>query len=487
MGKATLIATIAIGFLALLLQNNAATTEHEVEVQNASQMKNMAVRELALEGRRLVLANWMASNGIQSSSPYTSIDRNGGTIEVTDYNLVANVLDFTIQASIDSSVHEIRSRYRWQPFPFNPIQLRVPALNPIIDPLAILNIDEIIIDDQSLEDLEDVIVDDLGLAGSLGDLGLGSSNISSELSTELSSNGHSVGVDIIDAADRSTYEDENGFYFAQQVDQAIQAFSLLHPELQMTVADGSALGTTFGITDGYEMLKVTGDLVVSNNIQGKGILLVEGNLIIPDGITFVWDGVLLVKPPADNLNPQIDLSGNVDIEGSVVAIQEGLPNTGHMDFTVMNDPTGNWYTAHGANTPWWEHTHDFSGSYGTQVVFQTNHYGLSDHDFASNFDQLMASLSSTDSVSLELYNPHNHGLGIISLDLLGSPPTSTPVAVGFDPIIANPVNPHFSTRLKSVNWNTWTSPSRGLVLSVKCGILIQVIPGVILTMMGLIA
>ena len=86
MGKATLIATIAIGFMALLLQNNATSTEHEIDVQNASQQKNMAVRELALEGRRLVLANWMASNGAQSSSPYASLNRNGGVISVTSYN-----------------------------------------------------------------------------------------------------------------------------------------------------------------------------------------------------------------------------------------------------------------------------------------------------------------------------------------------------------------------------------------------------------------
>ena len=326
--------------------------------------------------------------------------------------------------------------------------MRVPALNPTIDPLATLNINEIIIDDQSLDDLDAVLVDDLNLADSLGALGLGSSQIESELKSALTSSGHAVGVDVINAADRALYEQENGLYFAQQVDQAVQAFSLLNPSLVQSVPDGSSVGSTFGISDGYEMLKVTGDLILSADFQGKGILVVEGNLIIPDGKNFDWEGVLLVKPPTENHNPKIDLSGNVNIEGSLIAIQEGLPNTGHMDFTVMNDPTGSWYTAHGAHTPWWQHTHDFSGSHGTQVVYQTNHLGVSDHDFASNFDQLMGSLSSSDSVYLEIYNPGNHGMGILSLDLVGQPATSNPVAAGFDPILANPVNQYITNGFK---------------------------------------
>ena len=451
MGKAALIATLAVGLSAILYLNNSHEVERDTDQKNTEHYNNQAVRELALNGRRLVVAGWMQSGGVSASAPFSTMNQAGGQINVTNYNLSGNVLDFTVQANLNGAVHEVRSRFRWDTFGLNPVQLRVPDIDLTLSPDAELDITNIALDDQSLLDLENIIVDELSLAESLNELDLGASQLITELQSELTSNGFSsTGVTFLDQAYRDAHDDQMGVFFTEQVQQSINTYISNNPSTELNLPDVAPLNGIFDHTSGHSVLRIQGDLNLANNLTGEGILIVEGDINIPNGVNFDWDGLILMQPPFDHLSPQLNLSGNVDINGSLIVIQEGMPNTGHMDFTVFLDNTGNWYNTTGSHYPWWRHKHDFTSAYGNDVIHYSEVPGVSDHRWNSRFaDLLNMYFSPTDSLFFEYFNSHNHGRGIFSLKLAGNPMTSFPVAVGFDPLIAAPGNPMRTQRFRA--------------------------------------
>ena len=461
MGKATLIATIAVAFAAILYLNNSHDIERSTDAKNAEHYNNQAVRELALNGRRLVLAGWMNSGGISSSSPFTTINQDGGTITVKDYTLSGTVLDYTVQAKLNNAVHEVRSRFRWNNFGLNPVQLRVTDIDFDVSPDAELNIGSIAIDDQSLDELDQSLVDELGLAGSLGELGLGASDVISTVESELANEGFGgVNVILINDAFRSSHDSEPGVFFTEQAKQAVDTYMLNHPSAIQVTNDINTIGGTFG--DGaYDVLRVDGDLFLANDFQGEGILVVEGQLNIPAGINFQWDGLILMAPPSDQLNPQLNLSGNVNINGSLIVIHEGMINAGHMDITSFRDYSGVWSSPYGVDKkqldlswPWFMyHRHDYTALYGNDVIFTSNILAERIHEVEHYMHETLSTLSPSDSIFFELNNTNNHGRGILTLEVNGTPRTSYPVAAGFDPLYANPVNQYRSSTFKVSDLN----------------------------------
>ena len=451
MGKAALIATLAVALSAILYLNNSHDVERSTDEKNTEHYNNQAVRELALNGRRLVVAGWMQSGGISSSAPFNRISQDGGQINVTNYNLAGNVLDFTVQANLNGAVHEVRSRFRWDSFGLNPVQLRVPGMNVNLSPDAELDIANIAIDDQSLVDLESVLVDELELAESLEDLSLGANRVINDLQSELAANGfNSTGVIYLDQPYRDAHDDKMGVYFTEQVQQSINTYVSQNPSAQLSVPNVNRLHGVFDSSSGHSVLRIRGDLDLVNNLSGEGILIVEGNLNVPTGVAFNWDGLILMQPPFDNLNPQLNLSGDVDINGSLIVIQEGMPNTGHLDFTVFVDNSGNWSNPTGSKRPWWRHKHDFTSAYGNDVIHYSTLPGVSDHRWNSRFgDLLNMYFSPSDSMYFEYYNSHKHGRGILSMKLAGNPMVSYPVAAGFDPLIANPASAQRTQRFRA--------------------------------------
>ena len=451
MGKAALIATLAVALSAVLYLNNTHEVERDTELKNTTHYNNQAVRELALNGRRLVIAAWMQSGGVSASAPFNTMSQDGGEISITNYNLAGNVLDFTVQANLNGAVHEVRSRYRWDSFGLNPVQLRVPAMDVNLSPDAELDIDNIALDDQSLLDLEDVLIDELELAESLEDLNLGHNQIITEIQNELVANGFSgTGVTFLDQSYRDAHDDQMGVFFTEQVQQSINTYVSQNPSAQLSLPNENPLGGVFDNSSGHSVLRIRGDLDLSNNLVGEGILVVEGDINIPPGVSFEWDGLILMQPPFDHLNPQLNLSGDVDINGSLIVIQEGMPNTGHLDFTVFVDNSGNWFNTTGSSHPWWRHKHDFTAAFGNDVIHYSTLPGVTDHRWNSRFADLLSMyFSPSDSMFFEYFNSHKHGRGIMSLKLAGNPMMSYPVAAGFDPLISNPGNTQRTQRFKA--------------------------------------
>lgn len=447
MGKGALITAVAVVFSTLLMLFNSQLQANQTgNRENSSRSAQMA-RELALVGRKFVLTDWVSHDGSSGNAPFSdTLTRGGGKIWIdgSSWSNANDTLDFRILASYDSVVHEIRSRYAWNGFALNPMQLKVGALDPDISNLATLDFTGIAVDDQSLQDLSSVLVDELGLISDLSDYGLGLTETHDILQTELADNGFGTlagNITMFTEAERLAYEGQDGIFFPDQISQAVDAFALEFPAQHQVINDVGDLGPTFGISDSYSMLTIEGNTTLIGNLEGQGVLVIEGDFVVPEGVNFSWEGVILVKPPQSSMSPVIDLSGNVDIRGALVALHDGLPNTGHMDVSVMRDVSGVWATPFGADIVDQEvlrHTHDFTSSFGNRVVFMSTDPGDPAHEFQARMNETIGMFA--DSIFFELYNHTQNGAGLIVLDRAADSLYVQSAGVGFDDAIADPGN-----------------------------------------------
>ncbi len=443
MGQGAVIGTFAIVITVALFMYSAQLTSLETQEAQTESHASETARDLAMKGRKLVLARWLESAGALHATPFDSVSLSEGTVYVTDFNASDNMLDVTVRGVSAGAVHDVRSRYLWQDYELNPFQVKATSMDVYISPLATLGISTISIDDQSLTEIEDVLINDLKLSGSLAELDLGINDMADNLIHELQISGHTdIAINIIDAQDRSYFEQVNGMFFPDQVMQLVDNYISLNPSKETVINDVLSLPQTFGLSSGDGLLRVKDNLTIGDTLSGKGILIVEGDLIVNESGLLDWEGLILVQPPAENTNPKIDFGGTVDINGGFVVVHEGVPNTGHIDFTIMYDPSHQWLRGEGQVYPWWRHTHDFSGKKGNQVGFYSNQSGFTLHKNESRFYQLLNLVSPSSDLFLELYNVDNHGRAILSMKLAGRSMGSAPVASGFAPEVADPQNPY---------------------------------------------
>ena len=441
MGKGALIAAVFVIVTTMTMLFNTQLQTRETEQREYKRQANQVARELAMDGRKVVLSSWILSNGTQSSWSTGPMYRDGGRIVVTGMGMSNDTLDFTVLADYDSTVHEVRSRFTWTDFSLNPFQMKSWKIDPSISSSAQLNLgSSLALDDQNIQDLEDILVDDLGLIAALGDIGLDWSTMVTDLETELNNNGHTHLTPLleIDEAYRLANETSQGIYYPDQINQVVTEFALANPSLLQSSSDFGSLGAEFGISDGYQMLTFEGDLNVTSDFIGKGILVVEGDLIVPSGVDFNWEGIILVKPPVTDLNPVVDFSGNVNIEGMFVSLQEVF-NAGHMDVSVMRDVSGVWTLPVGADIQDQDvlkHTHDYTAAQGNYVVFHSDRAGAPNHEGYTKFDQTLGMLNAGDEIFFEIFNHTAHGLGLVQVDLVGSDPVFQSVPAGFDSTLA---------------------------------------------------
>ena len=447
MGQASLIATVAIAMTMMLFMYTTQQTSRDTQDAQNEAFADKAARDLANHGKKLVLASWLESEGKSGVAPFNTINKDGGTISVSNFNLNSNILDVTIRGTYDGAVHDVRSRYQWNSLGLNPFQIKAADLNFNISSSSELNISNITLDDQSLSELDEVLIQDLGLANDLSELDLGANDISNDLSSSLTGAGKSnIGIDMIDAAQRAQLEQENGMYFPDQVEQAINTYINANPSLE-TTASNNTIPTSFGMDSGNEVLRITDDLTVTN-LEGQGILIVEGNLNVPAGATLNWNGLILVKPPAENMNPQLNLSGTVDLNGGLIALHDAMPNSGHMDITSFRDYSGSWSNSAGneyklARWGWrWclYHRHDFTSAYGNSIRYYANSSSERIHESQHYMHETLQSLNGNDQVFFELYNTAAHGRGSLSMEVQGDPLVFYPVSAGFEPTYADPTN-----------------------------------------------
>lgn len=449
MGKGALIAAVAVVFSTLLMLFNSQLQANQTGNRENNSRSTQMARELALVGRKLVLTDWVSHDGSSGNAPFSdTLKRGGGKIwiDMSSWSNSDDTLDFRILASYDSVVHEIRSRYAWNGFALNPMQLKVGALDPDISNLANLDFTGIALDDQSLQDLSSVLVDELGLISDLSDYGLGLTETHDALQAELADNGFADlanNITLFTEAERLAYEGQDGIFFPDQISQAVDAFALEYPAQHQVINDVGDLGSTFGINDSFSMLTIEGNTTLAGDLEGQGVLVIEGDFVVPEGVTFSWEGVILVKPPQSSMSPVIDLSGHVNIRGALVALHDGLPNTGHMDVSVMRDVTGIWPTPFGTDIEDQEvlrHTHDFTSSFGNRVVFISNDAGDPAHESQAKMNETIGLFLPADSIFFEIYNHTQNGAGLIVLDRTSDSLYVQPAGVGFDDAIADPGN-----------------------------------------------
>ena len=434
MGKGALVAAAFVLATTMTMLFNAQLQSKETENREYKKQADLMARDLAMEGRKGVLAYWIDKGGKLYSWPGDPVYRDGGRIIVDNSTFwqTGNVLDFMVQADYDSTVHQVRSKFMWQNFAMNPFQLKTWRVNPSISSLAVLDFDSLALDDQNIQDLEDILVDDLGIINTLSDVDISWNDVVNNIAAATS--GHGVGITEITQAQRDFYATQDGIFYPDQINQVVTEFALANPSLLHSVSDFSSLGSDFGIDDGLQMLTVEGNMTIGSDFIGKGILVVEGDLVVPNGISFNWDGIILVKPPSSNMNPVVDFSGNVNVEGMFVTLQEPF-NAGHMDLSVMRDMTGLWGSPNGTDIQDQDvlkHTHDYTSHQGNYVVFHSDRAGAPNHEGYTKFDDTLSKINLSDSVFIEIYNHMNHGLGLIQFDLVGQDAIFQSVPAGFD-------------------------------------------------------
>ncbi len=190
MGKLSIIAAIAFSFFGYIMLQTMQQSSRDTEVKQSDYLSSQVARELAIKGRKLVLATWLNSSG-GSVNPI-NIDENGGNIQMTgsDYSINGDILDFKVRGVYNGAVHDIRSRFQYVNFGANPLQIKAADIQMAIDPNAILeNINLITLDDQAINELETVLIDELALGNSLSDFGLGFDVMQNQINQELLDSG----------------------------------------------------------------------------------------------------------------------------------------------------------------------------------------------------------------------------------------------------------------------------------------------------------
>lgn len=443
MGKVSIIAAIAFSFIGYILLQNMQQASLDTDLKLTDYHSGQIARELAIKGRKLLLAQWIDANG-GVINPIPNISENGGTISMdpSAFSLAGGILDFKVRGTYNGAVHDIRSRFEFVHFDANPLQIRAADIDISIDPSAVLDINHISLDDKALNDLESILVDELELGSSLADFNLSSADVVSDIQDALDNSNNILpdSVQLMQQADRLAYDQQNGMFFPEQVQQAINAHLTINPGVEEVKNHGHQMPSQFG-QDGYDVLRIKDNLTIPpfTEINGEGILIVEGNLVVQDDAIFNWDGLILVAPPVSNLNPNIHFIGETNISGSIVALQEAIPTSGHMDVTTFRDTSGVWNSSYGVDMkqgswPWWLfHTHDYTKKVGNTAVFYAPTAAERIHETRLFFDETFQNLAASDSIFFEYYNPGFHGRGLLTLDLVGSNESVYPVAPGFHP------------------------------------------------------
>ena len=256
-------------------------------------------------------------------------------------------------------------------------------------------------------------------------------------------------LDKMDLSDGSSDEifrapkDENG----EEIGFAAE-FGSLDPE-------SSVFGESylFGADGANSIVRVDGDMVVRNqsSVTGKGILIVEGDLIVDPGAILNWDGIVFLRP--EKPHSVSKLEGLVTINGSLLAYQEALPPGSHMDVTTNRDLSGRWDLDEGRDTnqpgipingPWFVHQHKWDQPWFSRPaispageVFFRASGGSSEHERSIRFNETLNAIgaSGVDKVFLEFVNPAQSGMGVYSMTLNenGTPKTyQNSIIAGFN-------------------------------------------------------
>lgn len=117
---------------------------------------------------------------------------------------------------------------------------------------------------------------------------------------------------------------------------------------EQTLPGGTLNGNnTYGSAASPTVVHVTGDINVSGQVSGYGVLVIDGDLTLGSG-QFTWEGVIIAK--ADGLN--VNLSGNASIYGAMVLIGDDAGSGcsgGNALCYGMSGQSGVYFSSHAIN------------------------------------------------------------------------------------------------------------------------------------------
>ena len=451
MGKAALIGVAAVilagSFLLLNLQQITGDTNRT----QGQQQSDILARELARTGHNLVLAYGVSEDGFNAGLPFKQQLASGGEIHVIDYNPSPDgtLVDFTVQGHYGGTVHQVRSRYRWNLVTFpSPLWMEGPNQTASLSPKTVIDGGKknypVVFDDAVFENL------------GMDELGLSFNGIVRNFMDEVSnSSSQNVWEEVLNDNKREKLE-KNGTPPLETIYHAI----LSYPGLNL-VSNPSAFSGEFGTKKKPVVLLADGDAVVNGSVKGHGILVVEGGLSVPVGSTFEWDGFVLMSPGESA--SEANLAGKTQIDGAMALLQEGVPPGGHMDVTSFRDYTGSWSDPWGSTYWMLKHTHKYNEKQGDTVFFTGN--AAAGRPERLNFTETLQSLGSRD-VYLEIGNHRRHGLSQFVLDVDGHGPVSGPIVRGFGDL-ASAVSSYRSQTFKANELNDFEISVRSLSMLQK--------------------
>ena len=455
MGNSALIVVVASVLSGIMILLNIQRIDAESSVVQSYMEEEVLARELAHSGLSMVLADMYTDAGLSSDVNVSSpIVYQGGNIYVKRYenDLANQQIDFEVLGEYGDAQYLIHSRYRYEvDFPFA-IYSEVPHLTLITDEQSTLyggpNNERFYFGTSEVQRVEE----QPGLGG-LIDLGQIEADLNSALDNAWDGlPGEITQVEVLDSD--NTFKDalpdidptQNNpwleeFYF-KTLDRirpndsesgdaffsGFKEFGSANPEIP-----GST--HSFGQAGQTAILRVEGDMMVRNGstVSGHGILLVEGDLTVEVGAALNWNGIVYVRPKTTQAN--VDLNGEVNINGAFVAYQEAIPPGSHMDVTTNRDLSGRWSQARGADTnhpgipipgPWFVHRHKWEYDWSTfpavspsRELFMRTGGAATAHEGFLRFNETLNNLASMgfSQVYIKFINTGLSGMGVFSMEV----------------------------------------------------------------------
>lgn len=429
MGRGTLLIVLATALGGSLLAASTRMADVGASRALAGVEADVLARELAASGQRLLMGEALTPAGFRSTAPINRREFDGGVVVIDHYSAAGDSLVFELTAFHSGAAHRLRSAYRWTDGDFpGPLLLSAPYVTTEIAPEATVSggaqarpsyLDRRRFFEMRLE--------------SLLDFGRMTDAVGTQLGATTGPGGDLSVVPSIDdvAAAHASPSLEVLYYDALD---ALDDADLVYDNLSL---DSELL---LGTADSPRILHVAGrlELRAGAHLEGNGLIVVEGPLEMDAGATLDWDGLILVRTESDFLPVRLD--GTVDLRGSLLVDQQGVPPGGHMDLTILRDHTGAWAMAKGLETqtgpvrPWHRHTHKYDLATGGRTVYfyeagRAGRYDATGYH-RTRFNSTLEFMRDEE-IILEVANAGMHGLGRLHMRLDGDDMATSAVRLGF--------------------------------------------------------
>ena len=484
MGKATLLIVAAAVLAGATLLFNIQQTAGETQRARARHQEDLLARSLAESARELALQRLKETGSVAAIPARTY---GGGQIAFREVTNTAAEVVFTVEGRYEGergrAVHRITSRYRrlggfsslspllGQGFPLNLAADEAAALTLASGQNVYVDYDQLEAFEALIGELEDehgldverdfraedrkdflrtLLVDRLGVppgrvvfASEESGAGPLRAALGEAFDAQNPNTGERFGTDwfyekALRAFDPDKYS-EDGMGDARF--EGVPSDSTGRREEILPAGEAHTLGETGKPVTVH--VKADVRMESGSRITGHGVLILEGNVTVEEGAALTWNGVVIAKgKPAQALD--VDLQGDVTINGAFISSQAAPYSGGHLDVTAWRDVSGAWRQPFGSLTgdagshmsgpdwsnqskhlgcyiephceapgttgdhyrPWWRHTHkyDVSGANtpGTQdLVFFKNGSPDPSYEDHLRLNRVLAAFDPDDAFYLE--------------------------------------------------------------------------------------